>query len=190
MPGCRAYNLETRVIRVRSPKGEGHESRPDPLAAEHSPPARPFRGDRRSACADRPRGQVSHTRRSALTSRSLSEGPVGAHRRVGRLCSPWLLAARHFATTSWPLASGNRVCSWRRGCSFSSLSPQGLGLGRPFTVDERPRACARGRQRRRRADRSRASRPFRRCDAFAVVRRYPGCPPACVRTASRSSCSA
>jgi uncharacterized membrane protein YbhN (UPF0104 family) len=93
-----------------------------------------------------------------------------------------LLAARHFATTSWPLASGNPSVLVAAGLLL--LLAQALkayGWGRLFTPEERPKALALA------AGNGGAALigvalPGRFDDAMriAVVRRYPGCP-ACVR---------
>ena len=89
-----------------------------------------------------------------------------------------LLAARHFATTSWPLASGNPSVLVAAGLLL--LLAQALkayGWGRLFTPDERPKALALA------AGNGGAALigvalPGRFDDAMriAVVRRYPGCP--------------
>jgi uncharacterized membrane protein YbhN (UPF0104 family) len=89
-----------------------------------------------------------------------------------------LLAARHFATTSWPLASGDPGVLVAAGLLL--LLAQGLkayGWGRLFTPDERPRVLALA------AGNGGAALigvvlPGRFDDAMrvAVVRRYPGCP--------------
>ena len=89
-----------------------------------------------------------------------------------------LLAARHFATTSWPLASGNPGVLVAAGLLL--LVAQALkayGWGRLFTPDERPKALALA------AGNGGAALigvalPGRFDDAMriAVVRRYPGCP--------------
>ena len=89
-----------------------------------------------------------------------------------------VLAARHFATTSWPLASGNPGVLVAAGLLL--LLAQALkayGWGRLFTPDERPRPLALA------AGNGGAALvgvvlPGRFDDAMrvAVVRRYPGCP--------------
>jgi uncharacterized membrane protein YbhN (UPF0104 family) len=89
-----------------------------------------------------------------------------------------LLAARHFATTSWPLASGNPGVLVAAGVLL--LLAQALkayGWGRLFTLEERPNALALA------AGNGGAALmgvvlPGRFDDAMrvAVVRRYPGCP--------------
>jgi uncharacterized membrane protein YbhN (UPF0104 family) len=89
-----------------------------------------------------------------------------------------LLAARHFATTSWPLASGNPSVLVAAGLLL--LLAQALkayGWGRLFTPEERPKALALA------AGNGGAALigvalPGRFDDAMriAVVRRYPGCP--------------
>jgi uncharacterized membrane protein YbhN (UPF0104 family) len=89
-----------------------------------------------------------------------------------------LLAARHFATTSWPLASGDPGVLVAAGLLL--LLAQGLkayGWGRLFTPDERPKVLALA------AGNGGAALigvvlPGRFDDAMrvAVVRRYPGCP--------------
>jgi uncharacterized membrane protein YbhN (UPF0104 family) len=89
-----------------------------------------------------------------------------------------LLAARHFATTSWPLASGDPGLLTAAGLLL--LLAQGLkayGWGRLFTPEERPKALALA------AGNGGAALmgvvlPGRFDDAMrvAVVRRYPGCP--------------
>jgi uncharacterized membrane protein YbhN (UPF0104 family) len=94
-----------------------------------------------------------------------------------------LLAARHFATTSWPLASGNPGVLVAAGVLL--LLAQALkayGWGRLFTPEERPKPLALA------AGNGGAALmgvvlPGRFDDAMrvAVVRRYPGCP-AGVRT--------
>ena len=89
-----------------------------------------------------------------------------------------LLAARHFATTSWPLASGNPALLVAAGL-FLLLAQilKAYGWGRLFTVDERPKVLALA------AGNGSAALigvvlPGRFDDAMrvAVVRRYPGCP--------------
>ena len=89
-----------------------------------------------------------------------------------------LLAARHFATTSWPLASGNPSVLAAAGVLL--LLAQALkayGWGRLFTPEERPKvlALAAGNGG---AALSGVALPGRFDDAMrvAVVRRYPGCP--------------
>jgi uncharacterized membrane protein YbhN (UPF0104 family) len=89
-----------------------------------------------------------------------------------------LLAARHFATTSWPLASGNPALLVAAGLLL--LLAQALkayGWGRLFTPEERPKVLALA------AGNGGAALigvvlPGRFDDAMrvAVVRRYPGCP--------------
>jgi hypothetical protein len=89
-----------------------------------------------------------------------------------------LLAARHFATTSWPLASGNPGVLVAAGVLL--LLAQALkayGWGRLFTPEERPKALTLA------AGNGGAALmgvvlPGRFDDAMrvAVVRRYPGCP--------------
>ncbi len=88
------------------------------------------------------------------------------------------LAARHFATTSWPLASGNRGLLAAAGLLFLLAHAfKALGWARLFTPDERPAPLALA------AGNGGASLiglvlPGRFDDAMriAVVRRYPGCP--------------
>jgi uncharacterized membrane protein YbhN (UPF0104 family) len=89
-----------------------------------------------------------------------------------------LLAARHFATTSWPLAKGDPGLLVAAGLLL--LLAQALkayGWGRLFTADERPKVLALA------AGNGGAALigvvlPGRFDDAMrvAVVRRYPGCP--------------
>jgi uncharacterized membrane protein YbhN (UPF0104 family) len=89
-----------------------------------------------------------------------------------------LLTARHFATTSWPLAKGNPGLLVAAGLLL--LLAQALkayGWGRLFTPDERPKVLALA------AGNGGAALigvvlPGRFDDAMriAVVRRYPGCP--------------
>ena len=89
-----------------------------------------------------------------------------------------LLAARHFATTSWPLTNGDHGLLAAAGLLL--LLAQGLkayGWGRLFTPDERPKVLALA------AGNGGAAvigvvLPGRFDDAMrvAVVRRYPGCP--------------
>jgi uncharacterized membrane protein YbhN (UPF0104 family) len=89
-----------------------------------------------------------------------------------------LLAARHFATTSWPLASGDPGLLTAAGLLL--LLAQGFkayGWGRLFPPEERPKALALA------AGNGGAALmgvvlPGRFDDAMrvAVVRRYPGCP--------------
>ena len=89
-----------------------------------------------------------------------------------------LLAARHFATTSWPLASGDPGLLVAAGLLL--LLAQALkayGWARLFTPDERPKTLALA------AGNGGAALigvvlPGRFDDAMrvAVVRRYPGCP--------------
>src|SRR6266542_3530342 len=88
-----------------------------------------------------------------------------------------LLAARHFATTSWPLSSGHPALLAAAGLLL--LLAQALkayGWGRLFTPDERPKVLALA------AGNGGAALigvvlPGRFDDAMrvAVVRRYPGC---------------
>src|SRR6266516_1987794 len=89
-----------------------------------------------------------------------------------------LLAVRHFATTSWPLSSGQPGLLVAAGLLL--LLAQALkayGWGRLFTPDERPKPLALA------AGNGGAALigvvlPGRFDDAMrvAVVRRYPGCP--------------
>jgi uncharacterized membrane protein YbhN (UPF0104 family) len=89
-----------------------------------------------------------------------------------------LLAARHFATTSWPLSNGNPAVLVAAGLLL--LLAQALkayGWGRLFTPEERPKVLALA------AGNGGAALigvvlPGRFDDAMrvAVVRRYPGCP--------------
>jgi uncharacterized membrane protein YbhN (UPF0104 family) len=89
-----------------------------------------------------------------------------------------LLAARHFATTSWPLSNGHPGLLVAAGLLL--LVAQALkayGWGRLFTSDERPKPLALA------AGNGGAALiglvlPGRFDDAMrvAVVRRYPGCP--------------
>jgi uncharacterized membrane protein YbhN (UPF0104 family) len=89
-----------------------------------------------------------------------------------------LLTARHFATTSWPLSSGNPALLV--AAALLLLLAQILkayGWGRLFTLDERPKVLSLA------AGNGGAALigvvlPGRFDDAMrvAVVRRYPGCP--------------
>jgi uncharacterized membrane protein YbhN (UPF0104 family) len=89
-----------------------------------------------------------------------------------------LLAARHFATTSWPLASGNPGVLAAAGVLLLlAQALKALGWGRLFTLNERPKVLALA------AGNGGAAvmgvvLPGRFDDAtrIAVVRRYPGCP--------------
>ena len=89
-----------------------------------------------------------------------------------------LLAARHFATTSWPLASGNPALLVAAGLLILlSQALKAYGWARLFTPDERPKVLALA------AANGGAALlgvvlPGRFDDAMrvAVVRRYPGCP--------------
>ena len=89
-----------------------------------------------------------------------------------------LLAARHFATTSWPLASGDPGLLVAAGLLLLLAQAfKAYGWGRLFTSDERPKALALA------AGNGGAALiglvlPGRFDDAMrvAVVRRYPGCP--------------
>lgn len=89
-----------------------------------------------------------------------------------------LLAARHFATTSWPLASGDPSLLVAAGLLLLLAQIfKAYGWGRLFTVDERPNVLALA------AGNGGAALigvvlPGRFDDAMrvAVVRRYPGCP--------------
>jgi hypothetical protein len=83
---------------------------------------------------------------------------VGALRRLGRsqrgqcvltagsgalVLALALLAARHFATTSWPLASGNPALLVAAGLLILlSQALKAYGWGRLFTPDERPKVLA------------------------------------------------
>jgi uncharacterized membrane protein YbhN (UPF0104 family) len=94
-----------------------------------------------------------------------------------------LLAARHFATTSWPLASGNPGVLVAAGTLLLvAQTLKAYGWGRLFTPEERPKtlALAAGNGG---AALMGVALPGRFDDAMrvAVVRRYPGCP-AGVRT--------
>jgi Lysylphosphatidylglycerol synthase TM region len=118
---------------------------------------------------------------------------VGALWRLGRsergqrvLAAGWgalvlalaLLAARHFATTSWPLASGDPALLVAAGLLLLLAQAfKAYGWGRLFPPDERPDALALA------AGNGGAALtgvvlPGRFDDAMrvAVVRRYPGCP--------------
>ena len=94
-----------------------------------------------------------------------------------------LLAARHFASTSWPLASGNPGLLVAAGLLL--LLAQALkayGWGRLFVPDERPKAArARSRQRRRRAGRTGPPGPLRRRDADRGRTALPRLPGRCAR---------
>jgi hypothetical protein len=89
-----------------------------------------------------------------------------------------LLAARHFATTSWPLANGDPVLLVAAGLLLLlAQALKAFGWGRLFPPDERPNALALA------AGNDGAALigvvlPGRFDDAMrvAVVRRYPGCP--------------
>jgi hypothetical protein len=89
-----------------------------------------------------------------------------------------LLAARHFASTSWPLASGNPGVLVAAGLLLLLAQVfKAYGWGRLFTPDERPKVLALA------AGNGGAALigvvlPGRFDDAMrvAVVRRYPGCP--------------
>jgi hypothetical protein len=89
-----------------------------------------------------------------------------------------LLAARHFTTTSWPLASGDPGLLVAAGLLLLLAQAfKAYGWGRLFTPDERPKALALA------AGNGGAALvgivlPGRFDDAMrvAVVRRYPGCP--------------
>ncbi|MGZ4307939.1 MAG: lysylphosphatidylglycerol synthase domain-containing protein [Gaiellaceae bacterium] len=89
-----------------------------------------------------------------------------------------LLAARHFATTSWPLASGDPGVLAAAGLLLLLAHVfKAYGWGRLFTPDERPKVLALA------AGNGGAALigvvlPGRFDDAMrvAVVRRYPGCP--------------
>ena len=88
------------------------------------------------------------------------------------------LAARHFATSSWPLSSGNPGLLVAAGLLLLlAQALKALGWGRLFAPDERPRPLALA------AGNGGAALigvvlPGRFDDAMrvAVVRRYPGCP--------------
>jgi uncharacterized membrane protein YbhN (UPF0104 family) len=89
-----------------------------------------------------------------------------------------LLAARHFATTSWPLASGNPGVLVAAGALLLvAQTLKAYGWGRLFTPEERPKtlALAAGNGG---AALMGVALPGRFDDAMrvAVVRRYPGCP--------------
>jgi hypothetical protein len=89
-----------------------------------------------------------------------------------------LLAARHFATTSWPLSSGDPEVLVAAGLLLvGAQALKALGWARLFRLDERPTALALA------AGNGGAALagvvfPGRFDDAtrIAVVRRYPGCP--------------
>src|SRR5881392_68876 len=89
-----------------------------------------------------------------------------------------LLAARHFATTSWPLAGGDLGVLVAAGLLLLLAQVlKAYGWGRLFTPDERPKVLALA------AGNGGAALmgvvlPGRFDDAMrvAVVRRYPGCP--------------
>jgi uncharacterized membrane protein YbhN (UPF0104 family) len=89
-----------------------------------------------------------------------------------------LLAARHFATTSWPLSKGHPALLVAAGLLFLlAHALKAYGWGRLFTSDERPKPLALA------AGNGGASLiglvlPGRFDDAMriAVVRRYPPCP--------------
>src|SRR5439155_7355765 len=89
-----------------------------------------------------------------------------------------LLAARHFASTSWPLASGDPGVLVAAGLLLLLAQVfKAYGWGRLFTPDERPKVLALA------AGNGGAALmgvvlPGRFDDAMrvAVVRRYPGCP--------------
>jgi hypothetical protein len=89
-----------------------------------------------------------------------------------------LLAARHFATTSWPLARGNPGLLLAAGLLLLLAQIlKAYGWGRLFTLEERPNVLALA------AGNGGAALigvvlPGRFDDAMrvAVVRRYPGCP--------------
>jgi hypothetical protein len=89
-----------------------------------------------------------------------------------------LLAARHFATTSWPLAKGDPGLLVAAGLLLLlAQALKAFGWGRLFTPDERPKLLALA------AGNGGAALigvvlPGRFDDAMrvAVVRRYPGCP--------------
>jgi uncharacterized membrane protein YbhN (UPF0104 family) len=89
-----------------------------------------------------------------------------------------LLAARHFATTSWPLAKGEPGLLVAAGLLLLlAHALKAYGWGRLFTADERPKVLALA------AGNGGAALigvvlPGRFDDAMrvAVVRRYPGCP--------------
>ena len=89
-----------------------------------------------------------------------------------------LLAARHFATTSWPLESGNPGVLVAAGALLLvAQTLKAYGWGRLFTPEERPKtlALAAGNGG---AALMGVALPGRFDDAMrvAVVRRYPGCP--------------
>ena len=89
-----------------------------------------------------------------------------------------VLAVRHFATTSWPLTSGDRgVLAAAAVLLLLAQALKAFGWGRLFAADERPKPLALA------AGNGGASLigvllPGRFDDAMriAVVRRYPGCP--------------
>jgi hypothetical protein len=117
------------------------------------------------------------------------------HQAVGIASAASMLAllffaARHFATTSWPLTDGHPAVLVASGLLF--VLAQGfkaMGWARLFARAERPPFLALV------AGNGGAALiglvlPGRFDEAMriAVVRRYPGCP-ACTRSRSRSSCS-
>lgn len=97
------------------------------------------------------------------------------------------LAARHFASTGWPLQNADPRLVFASGVLFVLAYPlKAMGWGRLFTPSERPNAislaCANGA-----ASVTGAALPGRFDDAvrIAVVRRYPSCP-SCVSTLALS----
>ena len=151
-----------------------------PLSCTAHLPRDPLAAIAVSDRADRARGQVSPVGRSALARlRRSRRGRWALAVRSGAVAIALaVLAARHFATTSWPLSGGQPGLLVAAGLLL--LLAQALkayGWGRLFTPDERPRPLALA------AGNGGAALiglvlPGRFDDAMrvAVVRRYPGCP--------------
>src|SRR5438093_1004740 len=85
-----------------------HDSNPDSPAAARSPLSGPAGGDRRFRRADRARGQVPLLVGALIRLRRSRRGRWAFAVGYGAVAIALaLLTARHFATSSWPLSSGD-----------------------------------------------------------------------------------
>ena len=158
---------------------EGHEPDPDASADPGPPQSGPARGGRGSAAPIVLEGRYRLLVGALVRLRRSRRGRWAVGSAYGVVVVVLAaLAARHFATSSWPLSGGNPSLLVAAGLLLLlAQALKALGWARLFKPDERPTPLALA------AGNGGAALigvvlPGRFDDAvrIAVVRRYPGCP--------------